>query len=92
MKIFILFRNPFPYGMAPSQHVTCEAIGLKAAGADVEVDVFVPPLDRYKDDGLPVRGEFRGITYDYIYGKFRPSNIVGQLFNRFYNTVRTFFW
>lgn len=92
MKIFILFRNPFPYGMAPSQHVTCEAMGLKAAGADVEVDVFVPPLDRYKDDGLPVRGEFRGITYDYIYGKFRPSNIVGQLFNRFYNTVRTFFW
>lgn len=92
MKIFILFRNPFPYGMAPSQHVTCEALGLKAAGADVEVDVFVPPLDKSKDDGLPAEGEYRGIPYCYIHGKFRPSSLVGKVLNRGYNTVRTFFW
>jgi glycosyltransferase involved in cell wall biosynthesis len=92
MKIYILYRNPFPYGMAPSQHVTCEALGLKAAGADVEVDVFVPPLDKAKDNGLPAQGVFRNIPYSYIHGKFRPSNLIGQLVSRFYNTVRTFFW
>lgn len=92
MKIYIIFRNPFPYGMAPSQHVTCEALGLKSAGAEVEVVVFVPPLDKDKDNGLPAKGEFRNISYDYIHGKFRPSNLVGQVANRFYNTIRTFFW
>lgn len=92
MKIYILFRNPFPYGMAPSQHVTCEALGLVAAGADVEVDIFVPPLDKNKDNGMPAKGEFRNIPYNYIHGKFRPSNLVGQVASRFYNTIRTFFW
>lgn len=92
MKIYILFRNPFPYGMAPSQHVTCEAFGLVAAGADVEVDVFVPPLDKAKDNGLSAQGTFRNIPYSYIHGKFRPSNLVGQLFSRFCNTIKTFFW
>lgn len=92
MKVFLLFRNPFPYGMAPSQHVTCEAIGLKEAGADVEVIIFVPPLDKTKDNGLPAKGIFRNVPYNYIHGKFRPSNIVGQIFSRFWNTIKTFFW
>lgn len=92
MKIYLLFRNPFPYGMAPSQHVTCEAIGLKAAGADVEVDVFVPPLDKSKDIGLPAKGVFNSIPYNYIHGKFRPKGLAGQIINRLWNTFRTFFW
>ena len=92
MKIYILFRNPFPYGMAPSQHVTCEAIGLKAAGADVEVDIFVPPLDELKDNGLPPKGNFRDIPYNYIHGKFKPKGLFGQIVNRIWNTFKTFFW
>lgn len=92
MKIYVLFRNPFPYGMAPSQHVTCEALGLVAAGADVEVDVFVPPLDKAKDNVLPAQGVFRNIPYSYIHGKFRPSNLIGQVSSRFFNTIKTFFW
>lgn len=92
MKIFLLFRNPFPYGMAPSQHVTCEAMGLKAAGANIEVDVFVPPLDKTKDNGLPEKGDYKGIPYQYINGKFKPKGLIAQIANRFWNTIKTFFW
>ena len=92
MKIYIMFRNPFPYGMAPSQHITCEALGLKAAGADVEAIIFSPPFDRNGDDGFPIKGIYREVPYEYIHGKKRPRNIPLQLLNRFWNTVRTFFW
>lgn len=92
MKIYLLFRNPFPYGMAPSQHVTCESLGLAEAGADLEVVVFSPPFDKGKDNGLPCKGQFRNITYCYIHGKIRPTNVGLQLVNRFWNTIKSFFW
>lgn len=92
MKIFIIFRNTFPFGMAPSQHIACEALGLKASGADLEVIIFSPPFDRGTDNGLPNKGSYRGIPYEYIHGKNRPSNILLQLLNRFWNTIKTFFW
>ena len=76
MKVFIFINAPFPEGMASSKRVLCYAKGLKAVGVDVEVDVMHPFFSKEEDCKFPVKGDFEGISYNYICGKIYPQSVL----------------
>lgn len=68
--IYILFKGPFPHGMASSQRILCYAKGLIAAGANVEVII---PCRTERDNirNKELKGVYQGVQYRYL----TPSNI-----------------
>lgn len=76
MKVFIFINAPFPEGMASTKRVLCYAKGLKAVGVDVEVDVIHSFFSKEEDCRFPVKGDFEGVTYNYICGKLYPRSVL----------------
>lgn len=71
MTVHLFTEGPFPYGMASSRRILCYARGLKAAGSKVVVESCHRSVETGNDDGLPAKGQFRGVTYKYIAGKYK---------------------
>ena len=70
MKIYIVSKEPFPYGMAATNRIICYAKALKEANLPCEVLIFT----RTEKAGTGIKnafagGVFEGITFKYIGGK-----------------------
>ena len=99
MSCAIISVYPFPYGMAATNRIVAYSKGL--VHENVNVNIFIPiPLHRTTEIGiknLPDQGEFEGINYDYVTGKFsskwkifRMASILTgfRFFNGFFKTCK----
>lgn len=73
MNIHFYINGSFPFGMAASKRRLCYAKGLIAQGHVVDVVVCQKCFEKSYDDGMPVKGEYKGINYIYVCGKFKHS-------------------
>lgn len=73
MNIHFYINTSFPYGMAAAKRRLCYAKGLMAQDNVVDVVVCQKCFDKDSDDGMPAKGEYRGINYIYVCGKFKHS-------------------
>lgn len=73
MNIHFYVNTSFPYGMAAAKRRLCYARGLQAEGHTIDVVVCQKCFDRGDDDGFPSVGEYCGIKYVYVCGKYKHS-------------------
>lgn len=71
MNIHFYVNTSFPYGMAAAKRRLCYAEGLMAAGHTVDVVVCQKCFEPEHGDGLPERGVYRNIPYEYVCGKYK---------------------
>lgn len=96
MKIYFYVLTSFPYGMAAGRRRLCYAKGLIASGNEVEIIICQRTETPISDDGLPPKGIYNGIKYNYINGKIRNENKILQAilshslyyFKAFYFTLK----
>jgi glycosyltransferase involved in cell wall biosynthesis len=73
-SILIIGDFGFPYGTGASSRVFSYATGLQAAGAHVKVLCVEPSGWAGKYGNTAARGEYRGVVYEYTYGRTtRPA-------------------
>ncbi len=93
MHINIFSFESFPKGMAATKHISNIAYGLSKAGASVDLLIYHRAVDRQNDDGLPAEGEYNGIKYKYIIGKYKPENKAYRAINTLYlEKIKWFVW
>ena len=73
MNIHFYVNSPFPFGMAAAKRRLCYAKGLMAEGHTIDVVVCQKCIDKDDDDGLPAKGEYQGIEYIYVCGKYKHA-------------------
>lgn len=73
MNIHFYINTSFPFGMAAAKRRLCYARGLMAAGHTVDVVVCQKCFEPDDDDGLPAKGSFCGISYEYVCGKYKHA-------------------
>lgn len=73
MIIHFYINSSFPFGMAAAKRQLCYAKGLMAQGHIVDVVICQKCFDPNDDDGQPTKGEYQGIKYIYVCGKFKHS-------------------
>lgn len=71
MNIHFYINTPFPFGMAAAKRQLCYAHGLVSAGHTVDVVVCQKCLEHGEYDGLQTKGSYRGISYEYVCGKYK---------------------
>lgn len=71
MNIHFYVNNTFPFGMAAAKRKLCYAKGLMAQGHVVDVVICQKCFDIGNDDGMPEQGEYEGIGYVYVCGKYK---------------------
>lgn len=71
MNIHFYVNNTFPFGMAAAKRKLCYARGLMAQGHVVDVVICQKCFNIGNDDGMPEKGEYEGISYDYVCGKYK---------------------
>lgn len=91
MRIFLYVDNPFPVGMAPAKRQLCYAKGLAAQGNHVEIYVCNRFFEKGEDDGFSVSGNYEGINFQYVSGKYKHKNKVLRGLDWLYlDHIRTF--
>lgn len=73
MNIHFYIDTSFPFGMAAAKRRLCYARGLMAAGHTVDVVICQKCFESGDNDGLPSKGSFRGISYEYVCGKYKHA-------------------
>lgn len=71
MNIHFYVNTSFPFGMAAAKRRLCYAKGLMAQGHTVDVVICQKCFDIGNDDGMPEQGEYEGISYVYVCGKYK---------------------
>lgn len=93
MIIHFFVNTSFPHGMAAARRRLCYAKGLMSAGDTVLVHCTHRVFNQGEDDGFPEQGEYQGIPYNYISGKYKHnSKILRGLDWSFLDCIRTFFY
>lgn len=95
MNIHFYINTSFPYGMAAAKRRLCYAKGLMAEGHDIDVVVCQKCFENEDDDGMPERGEYKGIKYIYVCGKYKRNKkekILRGIDYLFLDYVRSFFY
>ena len=96
MQIYSYQNSPFPYGMAAAKRRLCYIKGLKTAGDEINVIICNKVFERGKEDGMPAKGQYNGIPFCYISGKYKyPKwnklmrglewNVIGSIHTFFYS-------
>lgn len=73
MNIHFYVNTSFPFGMAAARRRLCYAKGLMAEGHLVDVVICQKCFDIGNDDGFPDNGEYCGINYVYVCGKYKHN-------------------
>lgn len=73
MNIHFYINSSFPWGMAAAKRRLCYARGLMAAGHNVDIVVCQKCFETGENDGLPAKGSYQGISYDYVCGKYKHT-------------------
>lgn len=92
MRVFLLFSGPFPQGLAGVQHVVCESLGLSKILEDFKLVLYLRTVNRDADDGLPEKGTYKGIKYEFINGKIMYSSTLRRRITSAFALLRTFVW
>lgn len=95
MNIHFYINNTFPYGMAAAKRRLCYAKGLLAEGHIIDVVICQKCLEKENDDGLPIEGIYKGISYIYVCGKYKFSKknkIIRRLDYLVIDYIRSFFY
>lgn len=76
MTVHFFIDSSFPHGMAmaASKRRICYAKGLQKQGDLVLVHCTHKCVEKNEDDGLPEKGVYEGIPYNYISGKIKPTS------------------
>lgn len=73
MNIHFYINTSFPFGMAAARRRLCYAKGLMAQGHSIDVVVCQKCFNKDEDDGMPSKGEYKGIRYVYVCGKYKHA-------------------
>lgn len=73
MNIHFYINTSFPFGMAAAKRRLCYAKGLMAAGDNVDIIICQKCFEKNNNDGLPIKGIYQGIPYNYVCGKFKHT-------------------
>lgn len=73
MKIHFYINNTFPYGMAAAKRRLCYAKGLIDNNDVVDVVICQKCFEKDNDDGLPQKGIYNNIPYNYVCGKYKRN-------------------
>lgn len=92
MRVFLLFSGPFPQGLAGVQHVVCESLGLSKCIEDFKLILYLRTVNSEIDDGLPEKGTYKGIKYDFINGKYMYTSKMRRRITSAIALLRTFVW
>ena len=96
MTIHFFIDTSFPFGMAAAKRRLCYAKGLIAAGETVKVHVCKKTIEKNKkdeNDRIEPCGEYQGINYNYICGKYISSNPIIKRIDWFWRDyIRSFFY
>ena len=71
MNIHFYINTPFPYGMAATKRQLCYAHSLMTAGHKVDIVVCQKCFEVGEYEELAVKGYYRGISYEYVCGKYK---------------------
>lgn len=95
MKVYILTKEAFPYGMAATNRIKCLAWAIKQEGIECEVNIFQRTDKRKRCKNLYNNGIFKDIPFVYISSTtIRSSNrYIAKLFDiidmiRYYNYLK----
>lgn len=94
MKVIIVTKEPFPYGMAASNRILCYAKGLIENKVDCEV-VIITRTEKY---GSTIKnresfGIYKTVPFKYIGGKTqRNKNIILRKLNDYFDILKTYFY
>lgn len=89
MKVLIVTKAPFPYGMAATNRIRSYALGLEANGDDVEVltvHATEPPNRNPKNQ---LKGYYQGIRHRYVGSNIRSSSFFKRRFDDFKDFIRS---
>lgn len=95
MNIHFYINTSFPYGMAAARRRLCYAKGLMAEGHNIDVVICQKCFERGEDDGMPIKGVYRGIPYIYVGGKYKYSRchkLMRGIDYMFLDYVKSFFY
>lgn len=93
MTIHFFINSAFPHGMAAAKRRLCYAKGLMAAGDSVLVHCTHRVFNQGEDDGFPVSGEYQGIPFHYISGKYKRTNTIARGLDwELLDSIRAFFY
>lgn len=95
MNIHFYINTSFPFGMAAARRRLCYAKGLMAQGHVVDVVVCQKCFNKGDDDGMSAKGNYRGIEYVYVCGKYKHSKynkFIRVLDYHIFDYVRSFFY
>lgn len=73
MNVYILTKNPFPYGMAATNRIKCYASAILSENINCEVIVWNCSDSNSK---LPYKGVIDGIPYQFVGNSSRRSNCI----------------
>jgi glycosyltransferase involved in cell wall biosynthesis len=92
MKVIIVTREPFPYGMAASNRILCYAKGLIANNIDCEVIiVFRTEIFGNTPKNNESFGVYKTVPFRYISGKTqRNRNIILRKFDDLFDLIKTY--
>ena len=79
MKVYIITKVSFPYGLAASNRIKCLAKAFILGGAECEVLVF--GRNTTSQENVKAKGVYEGIPFEYIGGSTKrvKGNITGRL-------------
>lgn len=79
MKVYIITKASFPYGLAASNRIKCLAKAFILGGAECEVLVF--GRNTTSQENVKAKGVYEGVPFEYIGGSTKrvKGNITGRL-------------
>ena len=81
--------------MAAAKRRLCYAKGLMKEGHEIDVVICQKCIEKENDDGFPVKGMYKGISYIYVCGKYKHhkgNRIMRGLDNMIFDYIRSFFY
>lgn len=93
MKVYIICRQPFPYGMAATNRIKCYAKALLEQSIDCEVITYIRTEFVRNKRNIESCGIFEGIPFKYIGGSsYRNKNKLIRWINDVIDKIRLYIY
>lgn len=81
MKVLIVTKASFPYGMAATNRIRSYALGLAANGNDVEVLTIHATEPHNRNPKNQIKGDYHGIRHRYVDSNIRSGSFFRRRFD-----------